>query len=161
MARVSLQFVREARLSSDLIAWFSAGTFSHVDAVMPDGSLLGAFERAVSGYRSGVQIRRPGYINLAAQVRVDIEVTQDQRDQWEAFLRAQIGKAYDWGAIEGFVTGRYSPKSGQWICSAVQTAGVEVPKIIRQLFLEPSKITPVALLLVLSALPAATITVLK
>jgi hypothetical protein len=42
MPSLTWQFVRQAGVASDVIAWFSAGHFSHVDYVMDDGTLLGA-----------------------------------------------------------------------------------------------------------------------
>ena len=53
---VTLQFAApgDFDISGDLIAWFNAGTVDHVDAVMPDGSLLGAqspFHRRKAGGR--------------------------------------------------------------------------------------------------------------
>lgn len=157
---VTLQFCREARLSSMLIAWFSAGTLSHVDAVLPEG-LLGAFERETRGYPSGVFIRQPGYIDLAAQVRVTIPCTDAQRADWLYFLRQQIGKAYDWKTIFGFATGRFWLSPNKWICSELQAAALEKAGIIPPLYLQPSKITPVGLLNTLSALPGAVITTIK
>lgn len=157
---ITLQFCREARLSSALISWFSAGTVSHVDAVLPEG-LLGAFEREVSGYPSGVFVRAPGYIKLAAQVRVEIPCTDEQRAAWLSFLRQQVGKPYDWNAIAGFITGSYRPDTKGWMCSKVQAAALVAARIIRQPWLDDSKITPVALLNMLSVLPAAVITVIK
>ena len=157
---VTLQFCREARLSSDIIAWFSAGTLSHVDAVLPDG-LLGAFEREVRGYPSGVFVRRPGYINLAAQVRADIPCTAEQRAAWLNFLREQIGKPYDWSAILGFATGRYLPNKNAWMCSKMQLAALVTSTIIRSPWLDESKTTPIALLNLISALPGTVITTIK
>lgn len=157
---VTLQFCREARLASSIIAWFSAGTLSHVDAVVPEG-LLGAFERKVSGFPSGVYVRTPGYISLAAQVQVTLPCTDAQRADWLFFLRQQVGKAYDWSTILGFATGRYWLTPNKWICSELQAAALEKAGIIPALYLQPSKITPVGLLNTISALPGAVITTFK
>lgn len=46
---IKLQFVREKDLSSQVIAWFSAGHVSHVDTVLDDGRLLGARSDRVGG----------------------------------------------------------------------------------------------------------------
>lgn len=160
MAIATLQFSREARLSSDVIAWFSAGDLSHVDAVI-DGGLLGAFERKVSGYGSGVFMRRPGYIQLAAQVQIDIPCSDMQRQAWEGFLRQQLGEPYDWDVIAGFATGANWQDPGKWICSQMQTAALQVSGILPELYLPANKITPTALALVCSALPGITLRKLK
>lgn len=154
MSIVTLQFCREARLSSDIIAWFSAGNLSHVDAVVP-GGLLGAFERDVAGYPSGVQVRRPGYISLAAQVQIDIPVNDQQYQNWLKFLMGQVGNPYDWRVIAGFATGEDWTDPGKWICSQLQAMALQQALIIPGLYLPANKITPTALALVLSAIPGS------
>jgi hypothetical protein len=67
---IKLRFVRGLDFSSRVIAWFSAGHLSHVDAVMPDGSLLGARSDVIKGIPTGVQIRQyegilPNHLSLA------------------------------------------------------------------------------------------------
>lgn len=149
---ITLQFSREARLSSDIIAWFSAGNLSHVDAVVP-GGLLGAFEREAGGYPGGVFLRAPGYIQLAAQVQMDIPSSDAQREAWFTFLKAQLGKPYDWRVIAGFAAGENWADPGQWICSQLQASALQVCGILPKLYLASNKITPNALALVVSALP--------
>lgn len=165
MAEISLQFCREARLTSDIIAWFTGGKFSHVDAYVPDG-LLGAYEREsckrdACSIGPGVFIRPPGYATFVVKVRFDIAATDRQRDRWLAFLYRQIGKPYDWDAIAAFPLGRTWRAPNSWICSELQAAALEFAGIVPQLYLAASKITPVSLALALSALPTVSIVTLK
>jgi hypothetical protein len=55
---IRLQFVLGTGLSSQAIAWFSAGHFSHVDAVLPDNRLLGARSDVVGGKPPGYRFDR-------------------------------------------------------------------------------------------------------
>jgi hypothetical protein len=61
---IALQFSTEADPVSALIRAFSHGPFSHVDAVLPDGRLLGA--RA----DGGVQARATGYAPFSRVLRI-------------------------------------------------------------------------------------------
>jgi uncharacterized protein YycO len=160
MTTVSLQFIRESRITSDLISWFSAGRLSHVDAVLPTG-YLGAFQREVGGIPSGVFIRPNNYVKFAAQVRIDIPATDAQRHNWEAFLLGQIGKPYDWDVIAAFVAGSDWRDPNKWICSELQAAALQQAGIVPKLYLTANKITPVALALALSAVPGVTVTSIK
>lgn len=161
---IRLQFVRQAALSSDAIAWFSQGNLSHVDAVVGlEGNplaecvaLLGARSDTTGGRPPGVQIRRLDYLPFALRVRFNIPCTEDQAAEWRAFLVRQLGKPYDHAAIWGFVVGRNWRERDSWICSELQAAALEQAGIVKDLYLAANKITPVALALAVSALPGVT-----
>ena len=61
---------------------------SHVEAVMPDGSLLGAH------FDGGVLARAPGYDqrNLVREMFVDVPASIEMTDAFHTFLRSQLGK---------------------------------------------------------------------
>lgn len=157
---ITLQFVRQNSLISSLIAWFSQGTVSHVEAII-DGVTLGSFEQRVNDISAGVQRRPLGYAKLDVCVRVHLPVDAAQEKRFRDFLTHQIGKPYDWSSILGFIFGRYWREDDAWICSELQAAALEDAGIVPPLFLAASKITPTALLLTLSALPNRTIEVIK
>lgn len=157
---VTLQFIREARITSDAIAWFSAGNLSHVDAVLPEG-LLGAYERSAGTISPGVYVRPDNYAVFAAQVRFDIPVSETQYNLWSSFLHSQVGLGYDWKNIAGFVADQDWHGKGAWMCSALQTAALQFASIIPKLYLPDNKITPVTLATVVSVLPGIAMTVLK
>lgn len=153
MSAITLQFVREAKLTSAAIAWFTQGEFSHVDAVLPDGRLLGCYEGSFGDIPPGVQIRPVGYRRWARQTRFTIPVTDAQHLAWQNFLLAQIGKPYDWRVIAGFVTGlnwRAMPPGSAWVCSQVQAGALEAGKIVPALYLSMNKIAPNPLALLVS-----------
>ena len=154
---VDLTFVRGDRLASGLIAWFSSGHLSHVDANLGNGQFLGAYERKVCGIPAGVQLRPVQYDTFPRRVTFSIPVVLNQRTAWLQFLHDQIGKPYDWTAIAGFVTGRNWRERDSWICSELQAAALEAAGIVPPLYLAANKITPVALALAVSALPGVTI----
>lgn len=163
---ITLQFVLGGGISSSSIAWFSQGHFSHVDAVLSDGSLLGARSDVIrplqpDGSRgapipAGVQIRPPDYEKWKKQTRFSIPCTQTQYVFWESFLRAQLTKSYDKMAILAFVTDRNWRESDTWICSELQSAALEAANIVPQLYLAANKITPVMCAMVASSVMGST-----
>lgn len=155
MKKILLQFVCEKAISSQLIAWFSAGHFSHVDAVLDDGSLLGARSDRVGGRPAGVQIRPPNYINFSLRVVMAIPVSDLQNTAFYAFLHSQVGKPYDSEAIWAFLFNRNWRETDSWICSELQAAGLEHAAVTPRLYLAANKITPVSLALAASAVGGA------
>ncbi|HUZ33938.1 MAG TPA: hypothetical protein VMV19_17800 [Xanthobacteraceae bacterium] len=150
---IVLQFVKQDNLPSDLIAYFSHGAgFSHVDAVMLDGRLLGARHDVRSGIPAGVQIRPPNYADFARTLRVTLPATDAQVRAFWDFLELQIGKPYDTEAILGFVVGRDWRKPNAWICSEADGAALEsVDWFPHDLATPANKLTPDDLLLAISA----------
>lgn len=148
---IRLQFVCEAALSSRAIAWFSAGHFSHVDALLPDGSLLGARDDAVGGRAPGVRIRPPDYVRWTRRVVMAVPASAVQTDMFYAFLHRQLGKPYDSAAIWAFAFNRNWREPDSWICSELQSAAGEHAGILPRLYLAANKITPVSCALAFSA----------
>ena len=148
---IKLQFVRENDLASRVIAWFSAGHFSHVDTVLDDGQLLGARDDSVGGKPPGVQIRPPGYAHFVVRVVMAVPVTAEQKAAYLAFLCDQVGKPYDTEAIWAFLFNRNWREADSWICSELAAAGAEHAEIVPRLYLAANKITPVAFALAISA----------
>lgn len=147
---IRLQFSRQAGIASAAIAWFSQSNFSHVDAVLPSGRLLGARHDKVGGKPSGVEIRPTGYAKFALAVQFVIPTTDEQANKFYHFLFDQIGKPYDSSAIWGFVTGRNWRAQDSWFCSELIAAALEHAGIFPPLYFAANKITPNALALVVS-----------
>ena len=148
---IRLHFSLGTDWTSRVIAWFSAGDFSHVDAILPDGSLLGSRSDAIGGKPPGVQIRPAGYEPWRAWAIVELAANPVQESAFHGFLLRQIGKPYDSRAIWGFITGRDWRAQDSWICSELQAAALEGSAVIPPLVLEANKITPAALALAVSA----------
>lgn len=151
---IVLQFASEPRVGSAVIRWFSHGEFSHVDAVLPDGRLLGA------RIKGGVQIRAPSYLGSDARLRrVYIPQAPAVEAGFYAGLVQQIGKPYDWRAIIAFAAGRDWRADGAWFCSELQAFELERVGCLPRLVLPHSKLTPDDLYLVVTAvypqIPAA------
>jgi hypothetical protein len=155
---VKLRFVRGLDFSSRVISWFSAGHLSHVDAVMPDGMLLGARSDVIQGIPTGVQVRPSRYEPVALEVVMDIPATAFQEAAFYGFLREQLGKPYDRSAIWAFAFNRDWHDTNAWICSELQAAALESAGILPKLFEEVNKITPVALADEVSAIRARIVT---
>jgi hypothetical protein len=146
---IRLQFVAGADLSSRFIAWYGNGYrgFSHVDAVLPGGFLLGARSDAIGGQPPGVRVRPPDYgprwgEKWLRRSVIEFSSTATQAYQWERWLGNQCGKQYDDAAIFGFILGRRWHKLHCWICSALQCEALVREKFIRSPGVPAAQITP-------------------
>jgi len=149
---IKLQFVRGGGFSSSLIAWFSAGAFSHVDCVLPDGRLLGARSDACGGQPPGVRIRPAGYEAWKQRVVMSMAPKDSASEmKFYSFLNDQLGKPYDRIAIIGFATGRDWRDPQEWFCSELAAAALETAGLLPALYTPANKVTPAALALVISA----------
>ncbi len=120
---------------------------SHAEALMPDGTLLGAH------YDGGVQARPRGYdaaiMERELYVKLPCSVTIEAA--FLNFLRAQLGKPYDLEAIAGLVAERDWRSPDSWYCSELQAAALESSGCFLPLAAGAAKITPRDLLLIVSA----------
>jgi hypothetical protein len=148
---ITLQFVLGKGVSSGAIAWFSQGHFSHVDAVLPDGSLLGARSDRILGIDPGVQIRPANYEKWLKRTQFTIPCTDDQYYRWRGFLHRQMHAPYDKMAILAFATNRNWREPDSWICSELQCAALEEANVTSSLYLAANKVTPVMCAMVASA----------
>jgi hypothetical protein len=124
-----------------MIAWFGAGQFSHVDAVLHHGYLMGARHDSLGGKPPGVWARPPGYDKWTRRVVMEVPATPEQTKAFYDFMWAQEGKPYDSEAIWGFIVGRDWREDDSWICSEVVTAAGEA-SVLPQLFLAKNRINP-------------------
>jgi hypothetical protein len=145
---IQLQFVRGKGLSSRAIAWFGGGRFSHVDAIMPNGTLIGARSDVIhplgggNPIPAGVQPRPAGYEAWEERIVASLTVDKVKADKFYKLNQSQIGKQYDVTAIWGFVTGRDWRDPQDWFCSELQAWCLETPMILPQLFTPVNKISP-------------------
>ena len=144
---IVLQFAQGSDLFAKTIEWYGGGPlYSHVDTVLPDGSLLGA---RVDG---GVQVRPAGYLGAETVLRVEIPVGDPMTDAYYNGVKAEIGKPYDVNGILGFVAGRDWRSPESWFCSELVAAKLEGCGYWPFPLASPSnKVTPPNLILVLSA----------
>lgn len=150
---IVLQFCSFPTLVGEVIDWFTAGEVGHVDAVLPDGSLLGAQQQAgLGGAGAGVQVRPAGYGNMQHIRRVSLSAEPAQEQQFWMFLRAQLGKPYDITAFAAFAAGRDWQEPDSWFCSELIAAGLEAGRVFAYPLAAPAnKITPQELFLLCSA----------
>lgn len=120
---------------------------SHVEALMPDGTLLGAH------YDGGVAARPHDYDKgqFIREMYVSIPVDDAIAARFDAFLRAQLGKPYDVEAIAGIVAQRNWQESGAWICSELIAAALsDCGYFPAHLATEFNHVTPRDVLLIIS-----------
>ncbi|WP_315792213.1 hypothetical protein [Bradyrhizobium sp. SZCCHNRI1002] len=118
---ITIRFVTSDSAVSFGIRYFSYGFWaSHVEAKMPDGSLLGAH---LSG---GVMARAADYDKgeFSRELYVSLMASDDEADKFHAFLRSQLGRPYDTEAIAAFVARRDWKKTDSWFCSELIAAAL-------------------------------------
>jgi hypothetical protein len=137
------------------------GWATHVEALMPDGTLLGAH------YQGGVLARPVGYDKSTAtrELYVTFDAGVDLvpgatpkdpmqpvecEDKFYAFLRAQLGKPYDVTGIGGLALDRDWHSANSWFCSELDAAALEECGYFKPLASINSHISPRDLLLILS-----------
>jgi hypothetical protein len=133
---IRLRFVAGDDLFSRIIRGAQLGfSLTHVEAVTPEGTLLGAHTDG------GVQNRTPGYDEgrWTKQLFVDLPATTAQAHAFYSFLIGQVGKAYDMDALAEMAEGVLgiplpdapAHLATAWICSALQTAALLTAGIVR------------------------------
>ena len=105
---------------------------SHVEALMPNGMLLGAHGDGVTAvprdYDKG---------KFSQELYVEVPCTDDQAAAFYAFLRSKLKLPYDYEAIGEMAVGVLSGEAPDWqsspsyICSALQTAALLTAGIIK------------------------------
>jgi hypothetical protein len=151
---IVLQFSTIANPYSWAIEWFSGQphSFAHVDAVLPDGRLLGARHDRRAGVPSGVQIRPENYATFKRKLVVSIPCAAGISNDFYFWLKTQIGKPYDTACILAFLAYADWHKIDGWDCSALIAAALCRRFLPFPPAFPPSKIVPDALLLALSFL---------
>ena len=145
---ITLRFVTCADAVSAGIRGFEYGFWaSHAEALMPDGTLLGAH------YDGGVQARPHDYDagQFTREMYVALPASPEMTDSFHSFLRAQVGKPYDIEAIVGLVAQRDWQSPDSWFCSELMAAGLADCRYFpANLATEFNHVTPRDLLLIVS-----------
>ena len=150
---ITLQFLRGTGWDSKLIEWFGHGAqFSHVDSILPDGSLLGSRSDVVMGVPEGVQIRPAAYVGQQKTLKIELPSTPEQEAEYYLFLNDQLGKPYDKRGIISFITGRNWQTPDAWFCSELVGTGlVRCGWFPHPLTTPTNKLDPAGLILAISA----------
>lgn len=145
---ITIRFVTGDDIVSNGIRAFEYGFWAtHAEALMPDGTLLGAHAEG------GVQARLHDYDHgqFTREEYVSLPASPEQTDAFHAFLRSQIGKPYDFEAIAGIVAERDWQAPDSWFCSELQAAALsKCGWFATELATEFNHVTPRDLLLILS-----------
>src|ERR1700726_703863 len=115
---ITLRFGTSKGIGSFLIRWRTWSDYSHVDFVLPDGTLLGA-------QGDGVKIRPSDYGKFIKTEFFDIDIDEVTSQRILDFANSQIGKPYDWKAIIGFAFRRDWMETDSWFCSELIEAAFE------------------------------------
>jgi hypothetical protein len=149
MSNIRLRFVTCRDPISDGIRLRENFWASHVEAVTPQGSYLGAHADG------GVQARAAGYDATILQRELFVELPESapgQAAEFYAFLARHMGEPYDFKSILGFLVPDIVAHQRQHvICSALQTLALRQCGWFATPLAEPAhKISPRDLLLIIS-----------
>ena len=163
MTAIAIRLVTGADAVSAMIRAAELGfAYSHADVAMPEGGYLGAHAEG------GVALRPVGY-DAAATTReqlVAVPAGDAQAALFHGYLRAQIGKPYDLGAIAelalGVIRGPELPvlaapwhDPARWFCSELIVAAlVHAGLLPPGLPAAPRRVTPRDLAFILAGLAA-------
>lgn len=148
---ITLRFVttRGNPVSEGIRAFEYGYWATHVEALMPEGTLLGAHADG------GVMARPHDYDKgeFTEERYVPLPASPEQADAFHAFLRAQVGKPYDFVAIAGIALGRDWQSDDKWFCSELIAAalchcGIFPPRLATEF----NHVTPRDVLLIVSGL---------
>ena len=135
MNKIILQFSTQKNIGSKILHVFDHIWCSHVDAVLPEGGLLGA------KWHGGVTIRpNKGFVK---KLVVELPTTAEIETRFYDFLKLQLGKPYDWQGILAFVVDRHWDEDDSWFCSELIGAALQYSGFLPyKLFSTANKITP-------------------
>lgn len=144
MPQIIIQCSTSTEWSSALVRRILHSDFSHMDWVRHDG-LFGASDPG------GVRLRPFNYQPFLYRHNAILEVTAEQCAAFTEFMLSQDGKPFDKEGLWSFL-GEPRPTPwhdrGQWICSELIAAAMDVAKIFkRRLIVRKDRISPPDLLL--------------
>jgi uncharacterized protein YycO len=146
MATLTIRLVTSNDIISALIRDKTWCAYSHVEFILDDGTTLGAHADG------GVRIRPIDYAVFTAVKVITITVTEEQKAAVLAFAHAQVGKAYDMGAIAGIVLHRDWRNADKWFCSELVVAALEQGNVIHRIADNVDRIVPRDVLIILSSM---------
>ena len=148
--------------TSEWICRLTHSPFSHVDLVLPEG-LLGAsdskYAPVVSGNPRGVAIRPVNYQRFAHRRDAAVRATAKQKQLFETFCRAQLGKPFDTDALRPsvFLSDNIESRDwrtpDKWFCAELMARAVEESGVLG--YPIPgvkNRVTPADLLLIIAPL---------
>jgi hypothetical protein len=151
VSTIRLQYSTARNLGSWAIRYWSAGAFSHVDTLLPNGWLCGARSDKVADVPAGFQVRPPHYEAFTRIAVVELQCTPNQLSDFNAFEVAQIGKPYDGPGIAGFIFPSIFKERlddwrepDSWFCSEEKQAALEHCGWMPRIQFPENKVTPVA-----------------
>jgi hypothetical protein len=157
---IRLQFATQGNPAAWIIRFYEHGWASHVDAILPDGRLIGARWRTpgVDGQgvtrRGGLLIRPAGYAPFSRTLVMELVATPDQEKAFYDFLIGQLGKPYDLTAILAFAFERNWRENDSWFCSEAITAAVQGCGLVAKLVTPSNRVTVDMCMFLCSALRA-------
>jgi hypothetical protein len=155
---ITLQYSRSTELVSLLIAKACRSDFSHVDLVLPDGTLLGASDSPKAPYLEGnpcgVAIRPPDYQPFAIRRQAHLKCSPEVEKNFLTAAKLQLGEPFDNTAMHAVFSSR--PDTGRdwrdpdaWFCSELFAWCLEQARFFDwELAISKDRVTPPDLILI-------------
>jgi hypothetical protein len=130
---ITLRFSTSTERSSMVIRRMLHSPFSHVDAVMDDGSMLGASDQGptspvIVGTPQGVAIRPADYQIFGIRRDMLLEAGGDVTNLFYNALLSQLGKPFDHSAMWEFLSADFDrnwQQDDMWFCSELMAWALE------------------------------------
>jgi uncharacterized protein YycO len=156
MTAIRIRFVAHPGIFTWLVRLAQYFQFwaTHAEVILPDENRLGAWF-----LKGGVRIEPHDYDRGAftREQIVSLSCTEAQADLFYGFLRAQLGKPYDWRAIVFFFGSRNWQEDDSWECIELLAAALAHCGLFpQQMTARFSRITPRDLYDLLTAIGAVT-----
>jgi len=124
---VKIALYQGISIESKVIRWQTRSIYSHVVAILPDGSVIEAWHK---GGVSHIQPKTDGFkVNILLSclsknhtpcTKVDIfeiEIPENMEQRYYSFLEKRIGCKYDFYSIFRFLSRKSGQENDKWFCS--------------------------------------------
>jgi uncharacterized protein YycO len=108
---MKLLFTRRRHVGSWLIRMVTWSNFSHVDVIMPNGTLIGA--SAPDGVE---RVKMSSRLDKASKAIV-MDIPVGSHEVAFSFLHSQLGKPYDYAGVAGIGLHRDWQEEDKWSCA--------------------------------------------
>lgn len=135
--KVRIALFRGRGLMSALIRWQTWSDYSHAAIVLPDGSIIEAWQGLGAG------VRRKWIEDWEGIDVFDVDwLSEKTSKDVESFARTQIGKRYDYLGVLRFLNRRQIVSNGKWFCSELVFAAFYLSNIDLLARTEPCRVSP-------------------
>lgn len=139
MVTVRIALFEGVSVVSRLIRWQTRSSYSHVAAIMQDGSVIEAWHKGgVRHVHSLDFLHTPGTLVHIFEVNIPDHFQVDYFD----FLMLQVGKKYDFRSVFRFITRKRGMSDGKWFCSELVFEALQYANIVPLRRIQSQDVSP-------------------